>query len=80
MKMVFDTRVYIVINTTEYEDNITAMVQGCNGLEDCVNFGWDLTEKYMCVQTRSEKLIGELEVGDMIMSHDYKGAYLMRVG
>jgi hypothetical protein len=80
MKIVLDTRVYIVINTTEYEENPTAMVQGCNGLEDCANFGWHLTEKYMCVQTRSEKYIVELEVGDMIMSPDYKGAYLMRVG
>lgn len=80
MAIVLDTRVYIVINTTEYEDNPTAMVQDCKGLEDCANFGWYLTEKYMCVQTHSEKLIVELEIGDMIMSLDYKGAYLMRVG
>jgi hypothetical protein len=80
MKIVLDTRVYLVINTTEYEDNPTAMVQNCKGLEDCENFGWRLDENYPCVQTHTEKLIGELEVGDMVMSPDYKGAYLMRVG
>lgn len=80
MAMVLDTRIYIVINTTEYGDNSIAMVQDCKGLKDCAKFGWDLNEKYMCVQTHSETLIGELEIGDMIMSADYKGAYLMRVG
>ena len=80
MEIVLDTRVYIVINTTEYNDDHIAMVQDCNGLKDCANFGWDLTEKYMCVQLHCEKSIEELEIGDMIISHYYVGAYLMRVG
>ena len=80
MGLILDTRCYITINTTEYNENSTAMVQSCNGLRNCSNLGWDIDEQYPCIQTQTQKHIGELEIGDMIMSKDYQGAYLMRVG
>lgn len=80
-KIVLDTRGFISINTTEYEgclDN-TAMVQSANGLLECAKLGWDLDETYPCRESVSKIHIGEMNVGDMILSEDYKGAYLMRI-
>lgn len=80
-KIVLDTRGFISINTTEYEgclDN-TAMVQSATGLLECANLGWDLEETYPCKESYTKIHIGEMNVGDIIMSESYKGAYLMRI-
>lgn len=80
-KIVLDIRGFICINTTEYEgcfDN-TAMVQSANGLLECTTLGWDLEETYPCKESDSKIHIREMNVGDIIMSEDYKGAYLMRI-
>ena len=80
-KIVLDTRGFICINTTEYDgclDN-TAMVQSANGLLECTKLGWDLEKTYPCKESYSKIHIGEMNVGDLIMSEDYKGAYLMRI-
>jgi len=80
-QMVLDTRIFIVINTTEYPGKHgTALVQSANGLRECENLGWDVRERYTCVGTHTPTLIGEMNIGDMLLSNDYQGAYIMRVG
>lgn len=80
-KIVLGTRGFICINTTKYEgclDN-TAMVQSANGLLECTKLGWDLDKTYPYKDSYSKTYIEKMKVGDIIMSEDYKGAYLMRI-
>jgi hypothetical protein len=44
-----------------------------------MNFGWDYNELHRLYGTNINILIGEMNVGDIIMSIDYIGAYLMRI-
>ena len=78
--MVIDTRVFAVINTTDYNMDNICSIDCAKGVEDCANFGWDYNESYRVYGTDDTNLlIGEMNVGDIIMSIDYIGAYLMRI-
>jgi hypothetical protein len=78
--MVIDTRVFAVINTTDYNMDNICSIYCARGVEECMNFGWDYNELHRLYGTDDTNiLIGEMRVGDIIMSLDYNGAYLMRI-
>ena len=77
--MVIDTRVFAVINTTDYNMDNICSIDCAKGVEDCANFGWDYKETHQIYGTDNVMLIGEMRVGDILVSRDYIGAYLMRI-
>jgi len=82
-----NTRIFLFINTTEFNGDGTYEVQSVEISEKELNeethlLGWDLKEKYPLytrTQFVSESYIKKLEVGEMVGNYDYDGAYLMRI-
>ncbi len=72
-----DIRKFLVINTTEYNEdgNYAVQVVGYDELE-----GLGIIEKEVLsrVSDNEDVYVGDLNVGD-IATTDYKGAYVMRI-
>lgn len=77
--MVIDIRVFAVINTTDYNCDTICSIDYAKGVKECMDFGWDYNEPHKCYGGDKYKFIGEMNVGDIVTSLDYKGAYLMRI-
>ena len=70
---------FAVINTADYNDNGVGAVQTAVGLEECGEYGWDPTDTGINLRANKVMSVEELEVGDIIESDIYEGAFLMRL-
>ena len=70
---------FAVINTADYDDSNVGTVQTAVGLEECDEYGWQPTDTGINLRTNKTMSVEELEVGDIIESDMYKGAFLMRL-
>lgn len=73
-----DTRRFLVINTTNYNNDNNAMVQIAD-IDGCMNLGWNPDETNFNIRSNSQRFIDEMQVGDVLESNDFNGAYLMRI-
>jgi hypothetical protein len=78
MEIMIDTKVYAVINTTEYNDG-NACVQVAMGEEGASELGWTSDSLGDNLYTREIVKVSDLRVGEIMESADFVGAYIMRV-
>ena len=78
-EFMIDTKVYVVINTTDYNKDGNASVQIAKGLEGATELGWDKNALGYHLHTRDIVEVADLKVGDMIESEDFVGAFIMRI-
>jgi hypothetical protein len=71
--------IYTVINTTEYNNDGVATVQQAVGLEECEALGWNSNEIGINLYTHEECKLKDLNVGEIMESVDFEGAYIMRI-
>lgn len=76
---VLDARIFLVINTTEYNKDGKVFYTNVKGVEGCESMGWREVEHYKHYKSGTSMLIDDMLVGDMVISEDYEGAYLMRI-
>jgi hypothetical protein len=77
--VIIDSRFFLVINTTDYNNDKKASYDCVQGIDGCTSMGWDIYEEYLNYKNGSYTTIDEMIVGDIISSADYNGAYLMRI-
>lgn len=77
--VVLDSRIFLVINTTDYNEDGIASYDSVRGIQGCKSMGWCDVEHYTRYQSGTSITIDEMLVGDIVTSGDYKGAYLMRI-
>ena len=77
--IMIDTKVYAAINTTEYNNDGNCCIQSARGLDGCAELGWEEHELGINLRTHEMIEVKDMEVGDVIESVYYLGAYLMRV-
>jgi len=79
------TKAFALINTTEYNEDSSFAVQVVEvtkeELEDKNNtiFGWDVQEKCEVQGNGYRKSPATMEVGETLVSNEYRGAYIMRL-
>lgn len=79
MEIMIDTKVYAVINTTDYNEDGTASVQIAIGLEGANELGWQKNALGYNLYTREIIEVADLKVGDIMESEDFVGAFIMRI-
>lgn len=79
MGIMIDTKVYAVINTTDYNNDGTACIQSAVGLEGCSELGWDADEVGYDLRTHEMVEVKDMQVGDVIEHFFMKGAFIMRI-
>ena len=80
MEIMIDTKVYAVINTTEYNDDGNACVQVAMGEEGASELGWTSDTLGENLYTRQLVEVRDLKVGEIMESVDFVGAFIMRIG
>ena len=79
MEFTIDTKVYAVINTTDYNEDGNASVQIAMGLEGASELGWEKNALGYHLHTRDIIEVVDLKVGDIMESEDFVGAFIMRI-
>lgn len=79
MVTIVDTKVYAVINTTDYNCDGKASVQIAMGEENAQALGWSMSSMGWSEKRKSDIRVKDLEIGEMILSDEYYGAYIMRI-
>jgi hypothetical protein len=77
--VILDSRIFLVINTTDYNEDGIASYDSVRGIQGCKSMGWCDVEHYTHYQSGRPMAIDEMSVGDIIVAGDYNGAYLMRI-
>ena len=77
--MVFDLKVYAVINTTNYNEDGIASIQVARGAEECDALGWEPDTEGINQYTHEVTKVRDLQVGEIIEHWFEKGAFIMRV-
>lgn len=70
---------FAIINTTEYNEDDTASIIIANSYDECIELGWSMQEEYQISMTTQMRFISTMEVGELLESNDFQGAYIMRI-
>lgn len=70
---------FAIINTTEYNEDDTASIIIANSYSECVELGWSMQEEYQISMTSQMRLISTMEIGELLESNVFQGAYIMRI-
>lgn len=70
---------FAIINTTEYNEDDTASIIIANSYDECIRLGWSMQEEYRISKTTQKRLISTMEIGELLESNVFSGAYIMRI-